>query len=311
MSLAFTSATPADKSAPSLIDRAINSIERIFGDVQERDELLTRIALLEAQNDLLRKRDITLSSHMQRHDEEQRLAARIQQDFLPKTLPSLSGVSFQALYRPAHYVSGDLYDVKRLDESHVGIYLADAVGHGTPAALLTMFMKNALQTKQITPAGYRLLDPSETLALLNAALRNADLNHASFATAVYARINCATRQVTYARGGHPTPVVLKPTGDLVEIESDGALLGVFDEGDWTHATLNLEPGDRVVFYTDGVELLFTPDGSPGQSWKSELSKRATEPTSTILSDFSQALDHHPGHPTQKDDLSIVIAEVEF
>jgi phosphoserine phosphatase RsbU/P len=310
MSLAFTS-EPIEAIKPSLLDRALSGIERILGDVHERDELLTRIALLEAQNELLRKRDGTLTSLMHRHDEEQRLAARIQQDFLPKSLPSLQGLSFHALYRPAHYVSGDLYDVKRLDESHVGVYLADAVGHGTPAALLTMFMKNALQTKQITPGSYRLLEPSETIALLNSALRNADLNHASFATAVYARINCRTREVCYARGGHPVPIVLKPTGDLVEVEADGALLGVFDDGEWTHATLNLEPGDRLVFYTDGVEMLFTPDGSAGTLWRDQLSQRASAPTGEILSDFARALDDHPGGPNQKDDLSIVIAEVEF
>ena len=68
-----------------------------------------------------------------------------------------SGVRFHTLFRPAGYVSGDLYDIMRLDETHVGFYMADAVGHGMPAALLTMFIKNALVTKQIGPEGYRLL----------------------------------------------------------------------------------------------------------------------------------------------------------
>src|SRR5947207_11229487 len=97
---------------------------------------------------------------MHRLDEELRLAARVQQDFLPKSLPSVGDVRFQYLFRPAGHVSGDLYDVMRLDETHVGFYMADAVGHGMPAALLTMFLKQALTTKEIFPGGYRLLPPN-------------------------------------------------------------------------------------------------------------------------------------------------------
>src|SRR5580698_3113148 len=82
----------------------------------------------------LKSRDQAINFHMHRLDEELRLAARLQQDFLPKTLPRLGPVRFQTLYRPAGYVSGDLYDVFRLDEKHVGFYVADAVGHGVPAA---------------------------------------------------------------------------------------------------------------------------------------------------------------------------------
>src|SRR5882757_3929622 len=122
---------------------------------------------LQQEVNLLRRRDETLNFSIARFDEELRLAARLQQDFLPKSLPQVGQVHFHTLFRPAGYVSGDLYDVMRLDEKNVGFYMADAVGHGMPAALLTMFIKNALVTKQITPDGYRLLPPSQTMARLN------------------------------------------------------------------------------------------------------------------------------------------------
>src|SRR5215213_10977953 len=131
---------------------------------------------LRAELSLLRKRDETLNYHLTRIDEELRLAARLQQDFLPKELPEVGNVRFHTLYRPAGYVSGDLYDVMRLDERRVGFYLADAVGHGVPAALLTMFVKQALQTRELIDRGpgYRLLDPSEALRRLNARLIDQD-----------------------------------------------------------------------------------------------------------------------------------------
>ncbi|HAU37257.1 MAG TPA: hypothetical protein DCX07_06020, partial [Phycisphaerales bacterium] len=65
--------------------------------------------------------------------EEMRLAARLQRDFLPRRLPEVGPARFGVLYRPATWVSGDIYDILRLDETHVGFYVADAVGHGMPA----------------------------------------------------------------------------------------------------------------------------------------------------------------------------------
>src|SRR5215213_1476021 len=118
---------------------------------------------LQRELEELRQRDVVLKTSITRMDQELKLAARVQQDFLPRALPKVSGVSFSSLYRPAGFVSGDLYDVMRLDESHVGIYMADAVGHGMPAALLSMFLKNALVTKEILAGGYRLLTPAEAL----------------------------------------------------------------------------------------------------------------------------------------------------
>src|SRR5439155_26981566 len=133
---------------------------------------------------VLHRRDDTLSTYMTRLDEELRLAARLQQDFLPKTLPQVGPVHFHTLFRPAGYVSGDLYDVMRLDEKRVGFFIVDAVGHGVPAALLTMYIKRALICKEIGPTGYRLLDPAESMRRLNDALIEQNLSQATFCTAI-------------------------------------------------------------------------------------------------------------------------------
>src|SRR3982751_5217328 len=187
------------------------------------DAVQREVNSLRGELDLLRRRDETLNYYMQRLDDEMRLAARLQQDFLPKSLPQLGRVHFHTLFRPAGYVSGDLYDVMRLDERHVGFYMTDAVGHGLPAALLTMFIKNALVTKEITAGSYRLLDPAQTVARLNDALVDQNLSYATFATALYGLINTETLEVRFARGGHPNPVLLRADGSSDDLCADGSL----------------------------------------------------------------------------------------
>lgn len=291
------------------VDSALHAVSNLLGSTDEREELLARIGSLEAELEVLRRRDRVLSHTMSKLDEEQRLAMRIQQDFLPKSMPGVGPIRFHAAFKPAHYVSGDLYDVARLDEKHVGIYLADAVGHGMPAALLTMFMRNALVMKQIDPAGYRLLNPSETISKLNHALRSQNLSSSSFATAIYARVNCHAGEVCFARGGHPAPILLRPDGTMKEVDCDGSLLGIFDDEQWPEACITLSPGERLVFYSDGIEHAFAEtDSVGGTAWKEELLKRATQPTESLLADYAASIESRTGQSVPRDDLTIVVAE---
>src|SRR5437868_3997548 len=157
---------PPPLVTPSLIEKQVESVVR-------------EMEALRGELEAVRRRDEALNTYLRKMDEELRLAARLQQDFLPKSMPQVGRVRFHTLFRPAGYVSGDLYDVMRLDERRCGFYMADAVGHGVPAALLTMFIKNALVTKEITAGSYRLLDPGTAMARLNDALVGQNLSYAT------------------------------------------------------------------------------------------------------------------------------------
>lgn len=268
-----------------------------------------------------RRRDDTLSFYMQRLDEELRLAARLQQDFLPKSLPQLGRLQFHALFRPAGYVSGDLYDVMRLDERHVAFYVADAVGHGMPAALLTMFVKNALVTKDISAdaaRGYRLLDPSEALARLNAAMLAQNLSHASFVTAVYGIIDIERLEMRLARAGHPGPLLLRGDAAPTTIQPDGSLLGIFPDEQFGTATVQLQPGDRLLVYTDGIEIAFGEDTDPSgpaapsdapPPWQQRLIAGRLQPAESLLSDLAHGLDDTSGSLDPRDDLTLLVIDV--
>ncbi|MGD1278727.1 MAG: SpoIIE family protein phosphatase [Tepidisphaeraceae bacterium] len=276
------------------------------------DQALTaEIESLHQELKYLRQRDETLNFYMERLDEELRLAARLQQDFLPKQLPQIGPVQFHTLFRPASYVSGDLYDVFRLDETHVGFFMADAVGHGMPAALLTMFIKNAIVTKQINSDGYRLLDPSEVLGALNNRMVEQNLTQATFATAVYATIDASTLQLKYARAGHPLPLLMRASGEIICLDSLGGLLGIFPDEVYSLGQMQLQSGDRLFVYSDGIEVAFAADQeSQSSQWRAELQRRRDMPTEQLLSELTAMLDGETGSLSPKDDLSMIIMEVK-
>jgi sigma-B regulation protein RsbU (phosphoserine phosphatase) len=300
--------SPLSSSAPASAFTIAHA--EIAPQQQRLADLTAELDDLRSEVEALRARDRTINFYMQRLDDELRLAARLQQDFLPKSLPQLGNVRFHTLFRPAGYVSGDLYDVMRLDEKHVGFYMADAVGHGMPAALLTMFIKNALVTKEIVEKGYRLLTPSQTMGRLNDALVGQKLAHASFATALYGLINTQTGEVSFARGGHPNPIILRADGSVETPTSDGCLLGIFEDEHFTECSFKLLPGDRMFLFTDGIEVVFTGEKIlDSQQWGEELQLRRGMTTQAMLDHFSRQMEQSAGSLERKDDLTIIVVEM--
>ena len=203
---------------------------------------------------------------------ELELANRLQGSLLPQDLPKYPKISFAAGLRPSGAVSGDFYDVFPLDEHHAGFYVADAVGHGVPAALLTIFVKKGIRTKEINGHAYRLLSPGEVLTHLNDDIIEASLSDSPFVTMFYGIINLDTQQVDFSTGGHPWPLLLHETGEAELVESEGPLLGVF-RGDFPTFSMMLEPRQRLVVYSDGVEHAGSPEGLVGVEWMKELYRR--------------------------------------
>jgi sigma-B regulation protein RsbU (phosphoserine phosphatase) len=273
--------------------------------------LKEEIRALRQEVHLLRRRDEMVHFYLHRLDEEMRLAAQLQRDFLPTELPCVGAAKFEVLFRPAGYVSGDLYDVFRLDETRVGFYLVDAIGHGVPAALLTMFLRTSLVSKEILPGGYRILTPGETMTKLNTAMAGQSFSQTTFATAIYGVVDCVSGELSLSRAGHPMPILL-PAGEEEpsELAADGGgLLGVFPEGVFPTVTLKMRPGDRLFVYSDGVEFLFSGNSdNPAATWQRELHGKRGMPTGQILSDFNERMDHLEGSLEPKDDLTIITVE---
>ncbi|MBL8745569.1 MAG: serine/threonine-protein phosphatase [Phycisphaerae bacterium] len=188
------------------------------------------------------------------HDELQ-LAATVQREFLPQELPASSGLDVRVLFRPCGYVSGDIYDVQQLDRDHVAFFVADAVGHGVPAALMTMVLCRCLVTTERDGDRTRIIPPARALRRLNMDLIRRHGEGSRFATAIYGVIDTRTRHVTLAGAGHPYPLRIR--GDRVErAETEGGLLGLDANDEFSETSFRLEADELLVVYTDGFETAF-------------------------------------------------------
>ncbi len=185
--------------------------------------------------------------------EEMRLAGLVQRDFLPSQIPDCEQYKWATTFSPAEWVSGDIFDIARIDDTHIAFYIVDAVGHGMPAALLTIFVKQALETHVSEGDSIRRLQPSEVMSRLNVRMSQAELSGYQFATCCYCLLNTDTHALTYARAGHPYPLLLKPGQSPQQLEIRGSLLGVFEQAEYFEETVQLDPGDKLIIYSDGAE----------------------------------------------------------
>jgi serine phosphatase RsbU (regulator of sigma subunit) len=126
------------------------------------------------------------------------------------------------------------------------------MGHGVPASLLTIFVKKGVKPKEVFGSQYRLVTPDEVLQRLNRDLLDQRLSENPFITMVYALLNHEEGTVQIARGGHPYPLHVPRRGELSWWKQEGMLIGVGDASFPAHR-YHLEPGDKLLLYTDGVD----------------------------------------------------------
>ncbi|MFQ5412792.1 MAG: PP2C family protein-serine/threonine phosphatase, partial [Phycisphaerae bacterium] len=126
-----------------------SSLEKAQGVLAALAHMRPMIREVDKQLSAMQRLSKNLRKRFDETDRELQLAARLQRDFLPHELPGDGPLRFSSMFRPCSWVSGDIFDVFRLDEKHWGFYLADAVGHGVAAGLLTMYIKHAIRPKRI------------------------------------------------------------------------------------------------------------------------------------------------------------------
>jgi len=231
------------------------------------------------EHDAMRRSHLGLQREMQHIREELQLASRVQREFMPKTLPQTPGLEVATLFRPCGYVSGDIYDIVRLDEHHVGFFIADAVGHGVPAALMTMVLSHGMCMKEIKGNQYRIIPPGEVLQRCNDALIAGNMPADRFLTAAYGLVDTRTLEVQLAGAGHPPPVLVSKNGSRT-IDTDGPLLGVFPGADFDETSFTIRPEETLLIYSDGFETAFPDDPAASET---DFARRL--PTTRYLDHF--------------------------
>ena len=306
--------TPAKLPDETLVDITSREVtkEEIRGRLATVRRYHSLVRSMELEVESLQRISKRINQHFNEVDQEMRLAGRLQRDFLPRSIEPVGRVRFAPLFRPVTWVSGDIYDIFRVDERHVGFYVADAVGHGMAASLLTMFIKHAVMSKEIREEGYRILDPSEALDNLNEILTNQELPNCQFVTACYCLLNTETLELKFARGGHPYPLLITREGCVTELKSQGGLMGLFSDATFPTTTVQMHPGEKLILYTDGIEVSFAPREDEAHSWehyRTVFESLAHEPVEEIVRQLEAQLNAETGSLDPKDDVTVIGVQI--
>jgi phosphoserine phosphatase RsbU/P len=258
-----------------------------------------RMRELRRANDDLMARDAELTHYM-------KSAARLQKRLvLPQSPPEWPEVAWGVHYSPLDPLGGDLYGFARPDDDHLGVLIADASGHGLPAAMVAIMTRLAFA--EAARGSYR---PGEVLAAMNQRLL--DLADERFVTAFYGVFDRKNRRLRYANAGHPFPVLYSArTQKAVELSARGFLLGVMAEEVYVERQVDLEPGDRLVLFTDGVADCRDERGETfGHDHVRDLLPPLAAGTATqIAESYVAELTRFRGDAKPVDDMTLVVAEV--
>lgn len=195
-----------------------------------------------------------MAHHLREQDQEIGEARRIQEGFLPKEIPQLPGYEVAGAWQPTRVVGGDYYDILPFGGEGLGICIADVAGKGMPAAMLMSNLQAAV--RGLASAS---LSPENLCARLNSLIcRN--IAGDRFITFFYAQLDGAERRLHYVNAGHNAPIVAHRDGSYDRLDSGGGVLGVFQMQPFAGGVQNLQAGDRVVLFTDGITEARQTDG---------------------------------------------------
>jgi len=257
-----------------------------------------------------------LRTEINRMHDELLLAGKVQQQILPKDMPDFSPVAVDALFRPCGYVSGDIYDVQRINDTTIGFFLADAMGHGVPAALMTMVINRALNMVESHDGEQRIVSPAEALSRLNEALMISLGSSVRFATAVYGVIDVEAQSIRFAGAGHPPAMLFRANGGEPELlESSGPLLGIFDDAAFEEVECEFKQGDLLIVHSDGVETVV--DSAPTVEnnkvfverealvWREFAGEATKKGLAAAITALAALFDKQSGSFHQRDDVTVI------
>jgi phosphoserine phosphatase RsbU/P len=241
----LTAQTEAEDETRGFEVGAVDYVHKPFSPPVMKARVQTHLALRETREKLAHQL-LTIQKELE-------TARLIQQSILPETMPQIDGLDIAARYVPMASVAGDFYDFIAADSKHVGIFIADVSGHGMPAALIASMLKIALAAQSAHAD-----DPARVLQGLNETLCGKFQHH--YVTAAYAFVDMEKRTLSYAGAGHP-PLLLwgAASPGVREVTENGLFLGKFDFATYSSVEAPLAPGDRCLFYTDGIPETNNPE----------------------------------------------------
>jgi sigma-B regulation protein RsbU (phosphoserine phosphatase) len=289
---------------------------------RSNEQLVLAKEKLSAWNTQLESLNGRLSSLNQRMTKDLHAAARVQRSLLPNEPLDCPGVKFAWDYTPCDELAGDFLNYARLDESHLALYVVDVSGHGTASALLAVAIGRVLSSvvsatsllvrtdpftlkRVVTP-------PATVVGELNRRFPMDSQGGLHF-TILYGILDLRTHLFRYACGGHPQPVH-QPKGEKARFaQGDGLAVGWVEDAEFDEFQLQLQPGDRLYLYSDGVPEAMDADLEQltNERMLTELDRSRELPMGEQVSELRRVVEQWCQPKGPLDDVSILAIEIEL
>jgi len=291
---------------------ALAMIRRITSNLRASDQ--AAIADLSRKNIELRKAYDDLKAAQaevvkkERMERELEIAGEVQRSLLPSHFPKVEGYSFAGRNVPARHVGGDLYDVIKIDDDHVGLLMADVSDKSVHAALImavtrTLFLAHAR----------RSLSPNEVALAVHNGLLEVSSNQDMFVTVFYGVLHLSSRQLRYVRAGQDKPLLFHAGDERPrELDAEGRFLGMLPGLQLEERSVRLEPGDLIVMFSDGVtDAINSVEASYGAERLINLISRyrSTSADQVCAAIFNDVFDYREVAPAF-DDITVLVARCD-
>ena len=230
------------------------------------------------------------------------VAHTIQASFLPDGSPKIPGCSVATHWQAARQVGGDFYDFLPLGDDKWGIVIADVADKGVPAALFMAVSRTILRT-----VAFSHLDPAYVLTRTNEIIAR-EARSDLFVTVFYGVWDPSTERFTYANAGHNPPLLLQPDGAFQPLPGHGIALGVVPKAHMESFSTQLQPGETIIFYTDGVTDALNEDFGEFGLERLQIAARAAarRPAADLVETITDNIRDHTGQTPQFDDMTLIV-----
>src|SRR5580704_995346 len=231
------------------------------------------------------------------------MAAQVQQRMIPAKPPTIPGIDLAAVYVPVYELGGDFYDLIELPYNNLGMVIADVSGKGVPASLTMAAVRAALRA-QIDNVYYLY----EVVRRINLMLIR-DSNPGEFVTLFYGVLDGRNRRFTYCNAGHPPAMILR-NGKIIELGSDNMVLGLEAEEKYVQSLVDLQAGDVLLLYTDGLLDAMNFDMERfGKQRLVDVFSQGGATADTICQNILWSLHKHTGLAKRTDDVTMIVAKL--
>jgi len=280
--------------------------DRISNLEQFKDEdlklltLLSNLAAVKIENSKL----IDQAIEKEKMEKELALAAKIQEDFLPKENPPCKKFEIVGYNTPCYQVGGDYYDFIDIDPSRLGIVVADVSGKGVGASLLMASLRAALQSE--VHAKYNIEEMA--VKLNNFVHRSSAPN--GFITFFFCELSKKSGELKYINAGHNPPLIIDKKGKITRMESSGLCLGMFPSSTYEVKKVTIRDGEMAVLFTDGITESRNKDNKEfdEKGLIKLLRKHPKLKASKILKKVNEELESFTAGADRMDDMTLVIIQ---